>query len=176
MKSIKKGLRGSEEKMTYKELKKRERKALKLKSRKGLSPVISTVILVAVAITVAVSVAYWMSSIAGQYTTFEKVEIPAHYSKYVDDLTIGEVVGTGNGATILFILANYPVVAGSETIYLDGTVTTAYTFDDATGAITFTSPPGTGVARARARRRKPVPDTRSTGVDSLYPPFFILMW
>jgi len=73
MKEIKKGLRGSEEKMTYKELKKRERKALK--NRKGMSPVISTVILVAVTITVAVAVSYWMSGISSQYTKFEKVEI-----------------------------------------------------------------------------------------------------
>jgi len=44
-------------------------------SRRAVSPVISTVILVAVAITVAVAVAYWMGGIAGQYTKFEKVEI-----------------------------------------------------------------------------------------------------
>jgi flagellin-like protein len=46
-----------------------------MQSRKAVSPVISTVILVAVAITVAVAVAYWMGGIAGQYTKFEKVEI-----------------------------------------------------------------------------------------------------
>ena len=145
MKSIKKGL-GSEEKMTYKELKKRERKALKLKNRKGLSPVISTVILVAVAITVAVAVAYWMSSIAGQYTTFEKVEIPAHYSKYVDALDIiDEVVGTGGTST--FYLDCLPVVAASEKIYEDGILTTIpYTLDDATGEINFAAAPGVGVA------------------------------
>ncbi len=40
-----------------------------------MSPVIATVILVAVAITVSVAVAYWMGGIAGQYTQFEKVEI-----------------------------------------------------------------------------------------------------
>jgi hypothetical protein len=40
-----------------------------------VSPVIATVILVAVAITVSVAVAYWMGGIAGQYTKFEKVEI-----------------------------------------------------------------------------------------------------
>ena len=40
-----------------------------------MSPVIATVILVAVAITVAVAVAYWMGGIAGQYTKFEKIEI-----------------------------------------------------------------------------------------------------
>lgn len=45
------------------------------RSRRAISPVIATVILVAVAITVSVAVAYWMGGIAGQYTKFEKVEI-----------------------------------------------------------------------------------------------------
>lgn len=47
----------------------------KLRTKNGVSPVIATVILVAVAITVAVAVAYWMSGISSQYTSFEKVEI-----------------------------------------------------------------------------------------------------
>ena len=47
----------------------------KIRSRRAVSPVIATVILVAVAITVAVAVAYWMGGIAGQYTKFEKIEI-----------------------------------------------------------------------------------------------------
>jgi flagellin-like protein len=46
-----------------------------MRSRKAVSPVIATVILVAVAITVAVAVAYWMGGISGQYTKFEKVEV-----------------------------------------------------------------------------------------------------
>lgn len=54
----------------------------KMRTKRGVSPVIATVILVAVAITVAVAVAYWMSGIAGQYTSFEKVEIQGHYSKF----------------------------------------------------------------------------------------------
>lgn len=45
------------------------------KTRKAVSPVIATVILVAVAITVAVGVSYWMGGISSQYTQFEKVEI-----------------------------------------------------------------------------------------------------
>ncbi len=44
-------------------------------TRKAVSPVIATVILVAVAITVAVGVSYWMGGISSQYTQFEKVEI-----------------------------------------------------------------------------------------------------
>lgn len=51
------------------------RKVRKMRSRRAVSPVISTVILVGVAITVAVAVAYWMGGIAGQYTKFEKVEV-----------------------------------------------------------------------------------------------------
>jgi len=54
----------------------------KIGSRKAVSPVISTVILVAVAITVAVAVAYWMGGIAGQYTKFEKVEIKSAVCSY----------------------------------------------------------------------------------------------
>jgi len=46
-----------------------------LKCGKALSPVIATVILVAVTIVVAVSVAFWMGSIAGTYTSFEQVQI-----------------------------------------------------------------------------------------------------
>ena len=45
------------------------------KNRKAISPVIATVILVAVAITIAVAVSYWMSGISSSYTKFEKVEI-----------------------------------------------------------------------------------------------------
>jgi flagellin-like protein len=45
------------------------------KNRKAVSPVIATVILVAVAITISVAVAYWMGGISSQYTKFEKVEV-----------------------------------------------------------------------------------------------------
>ncbi|MBD3172682.1 type IV pilin [Candidatus Bathyarchaeota archaeon] len=49
--------------------------------RKAVSPVIATVILVAVAITVAVGVSYWMGGISSQYTSFEKVEISSAWSE-----------------------------------------------------------------------------------------------
>jgi flagellin-like protein len=54
-----------------------------LQKRKAVSPVIATVILVAVAITVAVGVSYWMGGISAQYTQFEKVEIQTGYSTIV---------------------------------------------------------------------------------------------
>jgi len=63
----------------------------KLRKRRAISPVIATVILVAVAITVAVGVSYWMSGIAGQYTAFEKVEIQTGYATYDTSNTIWTV-------------------------------------------------------------------------------------
>jgi flagellin-like protein len=51
-----------------------------LHKSKAVSPVIATVILVAVAITVAVGVSYWLGGISSQYTQFEKVEIQAGYA------------------------------------------------------------------------------------------------
>jgi len=68
----------------------------KLRDRKGVSPVIATVILVAVAITVSVAVAYWMSGIAGQYTSFEKIELPVHYSQYVATIEPAATTEGGN--------------------------------------------------------------------------------
>jgi len=53
-----------------------------MRSKKALSPVIATVILVAVTIVVAVSVAYWMGTIASSYTTFEQIEMPTSYAEY----------------------------------------------------------------------------------------------
>ena len=77
-------------------------KTIKLSKRRAISPVIATVILVAVAITVAVGVSYWMSGIAGQYTSFEKVEIKSAYAgrKYdpvtdAPDKFMGWVVNIG---------------------------------------------------------------------------------
>jgi flagellin-like protein len=54
-----------------------------LQKRKAVSPVIATVILVAVAITVAVGVSYWMGGISSQYTQFEKVEIQTGYATVI---------------------------------------------------------------------------------------------
>jgi flagellin-like protein len=69
-----------------------------LQKRKAVSPVIATVILVAVAITVAVGVSYWMGGISAQYTQFEKVEISTGYSVVV--------AGPPSGWTVLMSLKN----------------------------------------------------------------------
>ena len=81
------------------------------REKRGLSPVIATVILISVTIVVAVSVAYWMGSIASGYTTFEQIELPTVYAKYNDEaeawnVTI-ELKNTGSAdATIDNIFLN----------------------------------------------------------------------
>jgi flagellin-like protein len=93
-------------------------KELVMKSRKAISPVIATVILVAVAITIAVAVSYWMSGIAGQYTKFEKVEIqsasveknPGTYVGWKITLTLknsGSATSTLNGVYVDDLVAGY---------------------------------------------------------------------
>jgi FlaG/FlaF family flagellin (archaellin) len=46
-----------------------------LKDRRGISPVITTVIIVAVGITIAIAVALWMTGLVGAFMGYEKVEI-----------------------------------------------------------------------------------------------------
>jgi len=57
----------------------------------------------------------------------------------------GEAAGIGDGSTTVFNLDHTPIIPESETIYLDGVVTTDYEIDYAGGAVTFTVAPGEGV-------------------------------
>jgi flagellin-like protein len=79
----------------------------KLTKRRAVSPVIATVILVAVTITVAVAVSYWMSGITGQYTSFEKVEIQTAICTYT--------VGTPDYWQIIVTLKNSGTKAATLT-------------------------------------------------------------
>jgi flagellin-like protein len=71
--------------------------------RKAVSPVIATVVLVAVAITIAVAVSYWMSGISSQYTQFEKVEVTSGHCQYVNPFTYsdGTVVKTSDSGWVV---------------------------------------------------------------------------
>jgi flagellin-like protein len=87
-------------------------------TRKAVSPVIATVILVAVAITVSVGVSYWMGGISSQYTQFEKVEIQTAictldgFSNWV--VTI-DLKNTGSApATITHLFVNNIVATADE--------------------------------------------------------------
>jgi len=106
------------------------------KSR-GVSPVIATVVLVAVTITVAVAVSYWMSGIAGQYTAFEKVEIQTGYAKIVTDkgwnITM-TLKNTGSAAaTLTHVFINEEPVdkyGDANNVIIFGTTVTAVDSDE----------------------------------------------
>jgi len=51
-------------------------------NKKGISPVIATVIIVSVAIAIAVAVAFWMTGITGLFTRYERVEITNCYADW----------------------------------------------------------------------------------------------
>jgi len=88
--------------------------------KRALSPVIATVILISVTIVVAVSVAYWMGAIAGGYTSFEQIELPSVYAKYVSDWDAGET-GTGGGWQIFIELKNTGSADASiDNIFING--------------------------------------------------------
>ena len=106
----------------------------KITNRKAVSPVIATVILVAVAITVSVAVSYWMSGISAQYTQFEKVEIQTGYSTRVTASPTGwnailELKNSGSAtATITTVFVNeMPLDSGSydNSSIVDGYITTS---------------------------------------------------
>jgi len=78
--------------------------------RKGISPVIATVIIVAVTIAVAIAVAFWMTGIVGLFTAAEKLEIVS-----------ATATATGTGWTITIIARNTGTTQTTvDTIFLNG--------------------------------------------------------
>jgi flagellin-like protein len=105
-----------------------------MKSRKAISPVIATVILVAVAITIAVAVSYWMSGISGQYTKFEKVEIQSSQcSKGANGWTV--TLSLKNSGTSAATLNNVYV---NDIMAIDGVLAAATLTSNVTSTTNFT--------------------------------------
>ncbi len=100
-----------------------------------MSPVIATVILVAVAITVSVAVAYWMGGIAGQYTKFEKVEIQSTLATFNANgnwTIVMKLKNTGTAtANLIGVFINDVEVDAYDTISVDQQFTTNMTQTEA---------------------------------------------
>jgi len=80
-----------------------------LKDKRGISPVITTVILVAVGIALAVAIGLWMSGLVSTFTRFEKLEVTSSYAVASGNtwtVTV-QVKNTGSAdATITSIMIN----------------------------------------------------------------------
>ena len=74
--------------------------------RKGISPVIATVILVAVAVAIAIAVAFWAAGLAGAFTKFEKLEISSAYADSSTKLILNIKNSGSSDATISEIFLN----------------------------------------------------------------------
>ncbi|RLF00466.1 MAG: DUF4352 domain-containing protein [Thermoprotei archaeon] len=86
--------------------------------RRGISPVIATVILVAVAIAVAIAVAFWMTGIVGLFTGFEQLQITSAYAEGDE----------ANGWTITVEVKNTGTAAASiDNIFINGKPISSYT-------------------------------------------------
>jgi FlaG/FlaF family flagellin (archaellin) len=89
---------------------------LKIKLRKSLngnlkavSPVIATIIIVAIAITMSIAVAYWLLGLGSSFTKYEKIEFTTAYA----------VPTNGGGYTVTLNLKN----TGTAASTIDSTLT-----------------------------------------------------
>jgi len=104
-------------------------KARIFKDKSGISPVVATVILVAVTIVVGWAVAYWMGGIAVLYTRFERLEILSAYAIWNAE---------GNNWTVTVNLRN----TGSADTTITGLFINGKPWNDASfwGNVTITTP------------------------------------
>jgi len=99
------------------------------RNRRAVSPVIATIIIVAVAIVMSIAVAYWMLGLAGTFTRYEKLEFTSAYATKGDQNFTITLTAKNTGtapATINMISLNgiplnntisvsYAISGGSET-------------------------------------------------------------
>jgi flagellin-like protein len=77
--------------------------------RKGISPVIATVIIVAVTIAVAIAVAFWMTGIIGLFTGFEQLQITSIYDDQNGIHLTVRNTGTSTASITDVFVNNYPI-------------------------------------------------------------------
>jgi flagellin-like protein len=85
---------------------------------RAVSPVIATIILVAVAIVMSIAVAYWALGLGGTFTRYEKIEIMSMYAEKKANQWIitANLRNTGSAsATINLVLINGRPAPGSYT-------------------------------------------------------------
>lgn len=107
-----------------------------MKDRKffGISPVMATVILIAIAVTVSLAIAFWAAGLTGAFTRFERIESITSYVvigyriqgstpvKYYNVTFLWKNVGTADTTIIDIILNEKPLKTfwPSSEVYLDG--------------------------------------------------------
>jgi len=117
------------------------------RGKSGISPVMATVILVAIAIVIAIAVAFWATGLVGVFTRFEKLEITSIYYVASGDNVVLTVKNTGSAdASIDNIFVNGIPCDGTCGLNpsLPQTITVGSTL-----TITVGDPPGAATAWAK---------------------------
>jgi len=70
-----------------------------INDRRGISPVVTTVIIVAVGITIAIAVALWMTGLIGAFLAYEKIEIRSSYVTVSGSNFVVHITCTNTGST-----------------------------------------------------------------------------
>jgi len=82
-----------------------------MQKRRGISPVIATVIIVAVTIAVAIAVAFWMTGIVGLFTGFEQLQIVTVYDDSSGIHMVVKNTGTSPVAITEVYVNSYPLTS-----------------------------------------------------------------
>ena len=99
----------------------KEGKVSLLRGHRAISPVIATVILIAVAVAIGLAVSFWASGLTGTMTKFEKLEMRTAYASSTSspapgwNVSLGEVNTGTTDITITSIIINgkpYTVYTG----------------------------------------------------------------
>lgn len=92
--------------------------------KKGISPIVATILMVAATVVSAVAIAYWMGGVAGLYTRYEKIEIVNAHA------ATGTLSNGGEGWTITISLKNVGSADTSiENILINGKPFSHYTHE-----------------------------------------------
>lgn len=115
------------------------------RSIKAVSPVISTIIIVAIAITMSIAVAYWLLGLGSSFTKFEKVEFTSAFvtgdgvaSNYTINLNLkntGSAAATIDETATLYNGKPANVTSGAGTIITTFTPLTMNPGETSTGII-----------------------------------------
>jgi FlaG/FlaF family flagellin (archaellin) len=97
------------------------KKGVELRDRRGVSPVIATIIIVSIAIVMSLAVAYWMLGLGGAFTRYEKLEFTSAYVTVAKNDTNNEVFNVS-----IRIKNTGSADATIDLIFLNGKPSTTY--------------------------------------------------
>lgn len=91
------------------------------RGKSGISPVMATVILVAIAIVIAIAVAFWATGLVGVFTRFEKLEVVSAYYSSDGKKVMLTVRNTGSADTSIdnIFINGIPCITDSDACQVD---------------------------------------------------------